>query len=162
MYVTYRTLRLVALFAGAPASGRAHPLHTAMAELSAAPGGALTLRVRAFSDDFSAAVARAAATTVLANYEVPDSAAARYVAARVRLERDGVPVVWRLVSQRRDGDATWLELRSERTMPLKGARILNTLLMELHADQINLVRAQYDGRSFTTLFSRGDGAKPLP
>jgi hypothetical protein len=149
------------LAAAAPARAAAHPLHTAVAELSTA-GGVLTIRIRAFSDDFSAAVARATGTTVLANYQVTDAAATRYVLANMRIENAGAPVALELVEQRREGDVTWLELRAARVSTMRGATVLNRLLMEMHADQVNIVKAQYDGRSYTTLFSRGDGAKKLP
>jgi hypothetical protein len=153
---------LLAAASPSPARALAHPLHTAVAELTTSPDGALTIRIRAFSDDFSAAVARATGTLVLSDYQVSDAAASRYVLDNVRLALNGRPVALQLVRQKRDGDVTWLELRATRVPSVSGATIVNRLLMDLHADQVNIVKAQYAGRSFTTLFSRGDGAKRLP
>ncbi len=156
-------LGLLTILVGSPRTAAAHPLHTAVTELRLESDGALSLRVRTFADDFSAAVARATRTAVLPNHQVSDAAAARYVASVVTLQVAGVAVGWRLVAQRRDGDVTWLEFRAERSWPsLRDARFVNRMLMEFHADQVNVLKAQYDGRSFTTLFSRGEGAKALP
>jgi len=88
--------------------------------------------------------------------------AARYVVANLRIENAGAPVAFELVGQRREGDVTWIELRAARVPTVSGAMVLNRLLMDMHADQVNIVKAQYDGRSYTTLFSKGDGAKRIP
>ena len=45
---------------------------------------------------------------------------------------------------------------------LAGTRIGNRLLCDRFPDQVNVVRATYDGRSATLLFTPGDPAKPLP
>lgn len=154
---------VVLLLAGTPRrASAAHPLHTAVAELTTAADGSISIRIRTFSDDFSAAVARSTGASVLPNYQVSHAAASRYVLANVRLEVRGLPVALQLVQQRREGDVTWLELRATRVPSVSGATVVNRLLMDLHADQVNIVKAQYAGRSFTTLFSRGDGAKRLP
>ena len=39
---------------------------------------------------------------------------------------------------------------------------MNRVLTERFADQVNLVRATYAGRSATLIFTRGDGPKALP
>lgn len=155
-------LLAVALLASArPAA--AHPLHTSVAELRLAPDGVLSVSLRTFSDDFSAAVARATGTAVLRDHTVVDAAAARYLRDALQLQVGGAAVALRLVSQRRDGDVTLLELRSERTLTsLSGARFSNRLLMEVHGDQVNLLKASYAGRTFTTLFAQGAPPKTLP
>jgi hypothetical protein len=94
---------------------------------------------------------------------VDDAAALAYLVRGLTLQVAGRPLALRLVAQHRDGDVTWLELRADEAVPsLRGARILNRLLTEFHADQVNVVKASYEGRSFTTLFSPGEGAKALP
>ena len=158
-----RVLALVLALTIAPVhAARAHPLHTAVAEFRVAADGTLYLKVRAFSDDFSAAVSKATRTAVLADYRVSDDAVLRYVSNALRVEVAGRRVALALTAQRRDGDVTWLELRAVGVRSLKGAVVRNVLLMELHADQVNIVKAQYDGRAFTTLFSRADSLKTLP
>lgn len=146
-----------------PRVARAHPLHTTVTDLRRAPDGIVTLRVRTFADDFSAAVARAARTTARGDHHVDDAAALAYLVRGLTLQVAGRSLALRLVAQHRDGDVTWLELRADEAVPsLRGARILNRLLTEFHADQVNVVKASYEGRSFTTLFSPGEGAKALP
>ncbi len=141
----------------------AHPLHTTVAELRLAPDGALTLSLRTFSDDFSAAVAKATRTSVLRDHTVSDDAAARYVSGALELDVDGTRVALQLVSQRRDGDVTLLELRAAQPCAsLSGARVVNRMLMEFHGDQVNLLKASYAGRTFTTLFAQGAPPKTLP
>ena len=158
-----RVLALVLALMIAPVrAARAHPLHTAVAELRVAADGTLYLKVRAFSDDFSAAVSKATRTAVFADYRVSDDAVLRYVNNALRVEVAGRRVALALTAQRRDGDVTWLELRAVGVRTLKGAIVRNVLLMEMHADQVNIVKAQYDGRAFTTLFSRADSLKTLP
>ncbi len=152
---------LVSLAAARPAA--AHPLHTTVAELHLAADGTLSVSLRTFSDDFSAAVARATKTPLLRDHTVSDEAASRYVRGALQLQVAGAPVAFRLVSQRRDGDVTLLELRAERPCAsLSGARFLNRMLMEFHGDQVNLLKATYAGRSFTTLFAQGAPPKTLP
>lgn len=151
------------LSAAHPRVALAHPLHTTVTDLRRAPDGIVTLRVRTFADDFSAAVARADRTTARVDHRVDDAAALAYVARGLTLQVAGRSLALRLVAQHRDGDVTWLELRATETVPsLRGARIVNRLLTEFHADQVNVVKASYEGRSFTTLFSLGEGAKALP
>lgn len=146
-----------------PRVARAHPLHTTVTDLRRAPNGMVTLRVRTFADDFSAAVARAAGTAARVDHQVDDAAALAYVARGLTLQVAGRSLALRLVGQHRDGDVTWLELRGDHAVPsLRGARIVNRMLTEFHADQVNVVKASYEGRSFTTLFSPGEGAKTLP
>lgn len=164
-----RPAALIALASFAVASlacatrAAAHPLHTSVAELRLAPDGALSVSLRTFSDDFSAAVARATGTEVLRNHTVSDAAVTRYVREALQLQVAGSTIAWQLVSQRREGDVTLLELRSERPVAtLSGARFSNRMLMEFHGDQVNLLKAAYAGRTFTTLFAQGAPPKTLP
>jgi len=144
-------------------SASAHPLHTTVTELRLAPDGALTLSIRTFSDDFSAAVAKATGSSVSRDHTVSDDAAARYVSGALELMVGGSRVALQLVSQRRDGDVTLLELRAAHPCAsLSGARVVNRMLMEFHGDQVNLLKASYAGRTFTTLFAQGAPPKTLP
>ncbi len=146
-----------------PRGAKAHPIHTTLSELATQPDGSLTLRIRTFADDFSAAVARYVKRKAAADYAVPDSDATRYVENVVQIvESDGRPVRLRFVSQRRAGDAVFLELRADTPHRLTGAKVLIVMLFEVHADQVNIVQASYGAVHHTTLFSRGDGAKKLP
>jgi hypothetical protein len=120
------------------------------------------VRIRSFADDFSTAVARHAHTTAAADFTVSDGNAAKYLEATIVLnDKDGRRIPLTFKSQRRTGDVIWLELESP-SMALRGARVSNAMLFEVHRDQVNVVKATYAGSTFTTLFSVGDQAKALP
>ena len=162
--VTRRFLGMVLLVALClPRGMSAHPIHTTMSELAIQPDGSLTLHIRTFADDFSTAVARYVKKSAAANYAVSDSDATRYVGNAIQVvASDGRRVGWRFVSQRRAGDAVFLELRADAGHGLARATVLNLMLFEVHADQVNIVQASYGRVNHTTLFSRGDTPKTLP
>jgi hypothetical protein len=145
----------------APSMSRAHPLHTSLTRISVSNDGSLKVIIRAFSDDFSAAVARSARTVATPDYRVSDAAAARYLNDALAVAIDGHRVELSLESQRRDGDVTWIELRSARRVTLVGATILNRLLMDFHKDQVNIVQTTDGRESRTMLFSARDTSKSL-
>lgn len=157
-----RALLATLLFCGVPATLQAHAIHSTLMEVSRAPDGTVSVRVRTFADDFSAAVARHVRGTQRRDYAIADADAARYLGATLMLtDSHGTPVPLAFVSQQRTGDVVWLELRGSSTS-LSGASIRNAMLFEVHDDQVNIVKASYGATSFTTLFSAGDRAKKLP
>lgn len=160
-----RNARLLAMLLVATIArpARAHPIHTTMSELSCSETGDVSIRVRTFADDFSRAVAKHTRRPAATDFVVSDSDAASYV--RVALDlRDaaGKPVAVSLRSQRRTGDVVWLELGAATLRGLQSAQILNRMLFDVHDDQVNIVKTKCAGVAFTTLFSRGDGAKRIP
>ena len=136
----------------------AHPVHTTLTEIARGSDGVITLRIRVFADDFSAAASRFVGGPPPRDHAVSDSTAARYVARFVRLEH-GMDVV-RLVfaGQRRDGEVIWIDLRGRVRSGSGEVRLVNALLFDLHADQVNLVQTR-GGR--TVLFTRGEGPKEI-
>ncbi|MFN8579611.1 MAG: DUF6702 family protein [Gemmatimonadaceae bacterium] len=145
-----------------PAQAHAHAIHSTLTEISLLGGGRVVVRIRTFADDFSTAVARVTRTPPKPGLAVGEAEASTYVGATVSLAgRDGRPVPLRLQSIHRTGDVVWLELVCE--LPtLTGAKVRNAMLFDVHRDQVNVVKAVYEGRSYTTLFSLGDQAKALP
>ncbi len=147
---------LVAVGSGpAPAS---HPLHSALAEIEyQAESGSVLIRVRAFRDDL------AEATSGSSDSLPADSVLSHYVRERLTLS-DGngrqVSLWWQGADQ--EGDMVQLELRASLSGGLRHARIRAGLLCERFPDQVNIVRASYDGRTVTLLFTAGDSAKSLP
>jgi hypothetical protein len=141
----------------------AHPIHTTMSELSCSSTGEVSIRVRTFADDFSRAVAKHSKRAAATDFRVSDSDAASYLQASIDLrDATGTPVAVSLRSQRRTGDVVWLELSAATLRGLHSVQILNRMLFDVHDDQVNIVKATCSGAAFTTLFSRGDGAKRLP
>ena len=86
-----------------------------------------------------------------------------YLEERFGLEDGrGRPVVLRCDGAARDGDVMVIRLRGRVSAGLAGGRVRNGVLTDRFADQVNVVRAVYDGRTATLIFTRGDGPKALP
>jgi hypothetical protein len=147
-----------ALLAVALASGRAHPMHTAVADLVQENlEGATSVRVRVFADDLEAAV------PLPGDQAGADSALARYLRGTFALaDRHGRPVALHWDGAERSDDVVLLRLRGEVPGGLAGARVTSLLLCERYADQVNIVRARYGGRTTTVLFLKGEASKGLP
>jgi hypothetical protein len=148
----------IALLALALAGGRTHPMHTAVAEVvQQDPQGGATVQIRVFADDFRAAVPLPADTAAA------DSAMARYLRGTFALaDRAGRPVRLAWGGAERAGDVILFRLRGEVPGGLAGARVTSLVLCERFADQVNIVRAEYGGRTTTLLFTRGETVKSLP
>ena len=155
-------LALGVLLLPAARAAFAHPLHTTLTQLTYdGRSRVLSVLVRVFADDFSAAVlpgARAGSLVI-----PPDSAMLRYVSGRFALHAaGGQPIPLRWCGMRRDGEALFVCLRATAQPSPAGARMRNTLLGEMFADQVNIVQASYGGARRTLLFTTRDGTKTLP
>ena len=156
----YYALALLGAMVGTPHRVRAHPLHTSLVRIHVV-GTQVQVRVRAFSDDFSAAVTKATRTTAMADLRVADVAAATYLRETFRVAINGSVVDLQLVSQQRDGDVTWIELRGESRVTPTQLVVENRILADVHKDLVNVVQAHVAGRARTVLFAVGAGAKAL-
>lgn len=138
--------------------GARHPMHTAVAEITLASGApSAEIGIRVFADDFGSVVSLSPGSAT------SDSATSRYVRGRFAVaDRSGRPVALRWVGARQEGDVVLIRMAVPAAGGLSGARITSDLLFEQFEDQINIVRATYDGRSTTLLFTPGDAAKVLP
>lgn len=140
----------------------AHPLHTTLAALSYdATKRTITVSLRVFADDFSAAVTGAATHTgeVLPS----DSLMSRYVMQRFTVVNASKrPVVFQWCGVKRAAEVLLLCLRASDARGLTGARVLSTLLRERFDDQVNMVQATYGGRRHMLLFTKRDDARVLP
>jgi hypothetical protein len=148
----------MALLALALAGGQAHPMHTTVTEVVQEDArGDVSIQVRVYVDDLRAAVFLPAGTSGA------DSAMARYLRATFALaDRMGRPVRLSWAGAEPTGDVILLRLRGEVPGGLTGARVTSLVLCERYEDQVNVVRAEYAGRTTTLLFTRGETAKVLP
>jgi hypothetical protein len=145
----------------APRSAQGHPLHTTLTELSVGTNGDVEIRLRAFVDDFSAAVSGSSETPRPPFRTPTDSATARYLASRLLLhDTAGRNASLTLTTVRREGDVVWVTLRASGVRTLVGTRLTNTVLFERFADQVNIVQASVAGRRRTLLFTPRDGRAP--
>ena len=134
-----------------------HPMHTSVTEISYDAGSrTAAILIRMFADDVAAAIG--------SDSEVPaDSAISRYVGASFTMvDRSGSPLPIQWLGAERVGDVVLLRLSAKAPQGFAQVRVLNALLADHFADQDNIVRASYDGRAATLLFTRGDPAKALP
>lgn len=146
--------------------GVRHPMHTAVAEVAQRDSrGHATIQLRVYADDLSASVAEVAGLSQIAGRPTPaaDSAMARYLRGTFALaDRTGRPVRLTWVGAERMGDVIVLRLEGEVAGGLQGARLTSLVLCERFEDQVNVVRAEYAGRTTTLLFTRGETATALP
>ena len=154
------TLLLPAALGGARTAR--HPLHTSLTQLAFRPEArTLVVTVRVFVDDFSAAVARRGGAAQPVATPPADGAAHAYVAAALTLtDAAGRRLPLRWVGTRRTNELLWLTFAAS-APTADGLRVGNQLLVELHADQVNIVQAAIGGRRVSLLFTRGDGPRPL-
>jgi hypothetical protein len=143
-----------------------HPLHTTLTEIVLdSADGTMRLTIRAFADDFSAAVAKHAGRQRPADYNVPPADIAAYVASAVSVEDPtGKHARLEWIGLRRTGDLMWITMRVPSVRALRGVRLASTLLFESFDDQVNIVQTTYDGHRHSMLFTAGDGhqLKPIP
>jgi hypothetical protein len=142
-----------------PNVARAHAIHTTLTVVTADAGG-VTLMIRAFADDFSSSVARHAGRPVPADSSAPAGDVARYLAARLSANSGASVLQVQPCGIRRTGDVYWICARiAART--LVGLALRNSMLMELHADQINIVQVNTNGARRTLLFTRASPSAVL-
>jgi hypothetical protein len=136
----------------------AHPLHTALTEISyQAHTQTVAIGIRLFADDVASLV------PAMSTAAKADSALSRYVRGTFALaDSSGRPVPLRWKGTQRAGDMVLLQLGATLAGGLRQARVLDLLLCERFHDQINIMRASYGGRTITLLFTQGDAAKVLP
>jgi hypothetical protein len=159
----------MALLALALAGGGAHPMHTTVAQVVQEDArGQVSIQLRVYVDDLRSAVAPPDGTAgAYPAGAVPaataDSAMARYLRATFALaDRTGRPVRLTWAGAEPTGDVILLRLRGQVPGGLAGSRVTSLVLCERFEDQVNVVRAEYAGRTTTLLFTRGATAKVLP
>ncbi|MCC7051836.1 MAG: hypothetical protein IT355_01130 [Gemmatimonadaceae bacterium] len=151
-------LAALALVAAQPAG--AHAIHTTLTEWTVDDGG-VTLRIRAFADDFAVSVARHAGRAAPRDSSAPVPDVVRYVRARFSVTMGGAPVVLQPCGMRRAAELYWLCFRIERPAALPLV-IRNQMLTELHADQVNIVQVASGRSRRTLLFTGSSRPAPLP
>jgi len=144
--------------AATPALSWSHPLHTTLADVSIDADGSCRVTLRAFVDDFSAAVARHAGKPKPGDFAVADRDVASYVSSTINIQGpDGrtVPLAW--VGTRRTGDLLWITVVASGVRSLKGVRVVYSTLFDTFPDEVNILQANENGRRHTVLFTASDG-----
>ena len=137
----------------------AHPLHTTMSEVTLDPQRHVVRAViRVFADDFS----RASAGHARRARGSAATADVAYIKDAFQLSgADGRAIALRSCGTRRSGDLLWICVEGILDAAPSAIRLRNAMLCDIFDDQVNIVRAGTGGAMRSTLFTRGDGAKPL-
>jgi hypothetical protein len=144
--------------AASASAASSHPLHTTLTEVTTLADGSVQIVLRAFIDDFSAAVTRRAAPQGMPIPTPADSAAARYLGETVVLtDAAGRRVPLQVTGMRRADDLVWITLRAPTLRSVAGARLTNRVLFERWDDQVNIVQTAIGARRQTLLFTKRDG-----
>ena len=152
----------VVIVCGITASTRAafsHPLHTTLTEVTTLADGSVQIVLRAFIDDYTAAVTGRATRQGLPIPTPADSATARYLGETVVLtDALGRRVPLQLADVRRTDDLVWITLRAPTLRSVAGAHLTNRVLFERWDDQVNIVQTAIGARRQTLLFTKRDGS----
>lgn len=156
-------LAVVLLSITLPRAADAHAIHTTLTVLTPeADGRTLMISIRTFADDFSASVARFAGRPIPRDSAAAPDDVTRYVRARVRaLDAHGIQATLAPCGVRRERELYWLCFRVALPSGLRGARINNQMLTELHADQVNIVQLENGRARRSYLFTRTSEAAVL-
>jgi hypothetical protein len=126
-----------------PAAG--HPTHVSSTEL-VYEADSVRVAIRLFADDITAV-----------------GAVRPYLGERFGIvDRSGKAVRLEWAGSEVAGDVLTVRMRGRVPGGLSGAKVSNRVLTDRFADQVNVLRAAYDRRAATLIFTRGDGPKALP
>jgi tetratricopeptide (TPR) repeat protein len=133
-----------------------HALHTSLSKVMVEGDTVLMARLRLFTDDFTTALG--------ARFKgvKPDTLA--YATARFTVKADnGAPVAWRSCGATVEQDLTVVCLRARVARAPARLAVVNGLLTEAFADQVNIVQVTMAGHTKSLLFTRdaqGEQAAP--
>lgn len=150
---------ILALCLSRPA--HAHAIHSTMSVVTREAGG-LTIRVRAFADDFSGAVARFVGRRAPADSSAPEADVLRYVQAQFSVtDARGVPLALVACGIKRERELFWLCFKAATPRGGAGEMLCNRMLTEWHADQVNVVQLEGPRARKTMLFTKKSTPAPI-
>ncbi len=154
-------LSMVAVLLLSPNALQAHAIHTTLTVLTLT-GGDVTFTVRSFADDFSASVARFAGRSAPRDSSVRAGDVMRYIQAQF-VVRDAEGHVLPLLpcGVKRQRELYFACFRAAAPRGMAGLRVVNRMLTELHADQVNIVQVEGRGPRRTLLFTRASAPAEL-
>lgn len=139
-----------------------HPLHTTLAVFSVRGDASVAISIRAFADDFGAAVRLHAGDRSAMSALPSEAAIEAYTRSAMRLTTSAgraVPLRW--CGARHEGDLVWICLEAPARTMAGSLRLRDALLVERFDDQVNIVQVIRDAHRATILFTKSDGAKVL-
>lgn len=156
-------LSIALLLISWPSRANAHPLHTAITELTEDRGrGIVQATIRVFADDFAKAVSRSPRGRGVSLGPAWDAAALAYIASAFALtDRTGRSLALRSCGIRRTADLLWICVEASSADGLAALKVRNRVLCDVWDDQVNVVQGTVAGVRRSLLFTKGDGSKPL-
>lgn len=157
-----RSFVVACLLAIASGAAHGHSFHASLAELVwDGDSKALQLSVRLVPDDLEEAVSRHARRKVRLEDAGADALLAAYVAEKMAISADGVPLKWKWVGQDADVHSVWLHLEASLDSPPRRLVITNSLLHEVLDEQVNSVTVKLGSSRSTLTFAAGSGAQSV-
>jgi hypothetical protein len=150
---------LLALRTHAPAA-TPHPLHTTMTRVTLEGSPAkLRFEIRTFAEDYLAAASGGG--RLLKVEAAADSQSLAYVRSRFVVTAGGRSLPLKSCGTRSSAGVIWLCVETDAPRDFGGIQLRNQLLCDRFSDQVNIVQMAIREPSRTTLFIKGDGAKPI-
>lgn len=139
----------------------AHPIHTTMTAVTTDARGTI-FTIRSFADDFSASVALFAGKQPPKDSSVSAADVARYLNEKVHiLDARGERVALTSCGVNRARELYWLCVRIDGVTNPALLSVENTLLIERHDDQVNIVQVTNGSARKTLLFTKRSRAQSL-
>lgn len=139
----------------------AHPIHTTMSTITM-ENGVVTLRIRAFADDLSASVAAFAGKSAPSDSSMAAADVDRYAKHAIRVtDANGRGLTVSSCGVTRAREVYWVCLKVDGAKALTGLQMSNAMLVDRHADQVNIVLVKAGTVRRTLLFTKGADAKTI-
>jgi hypothetical protein len=134
-----------------------HAFHTSIAEMRYNPREkAFEISIRIFTDDLEKTLSSNNQNRkfVIENADKNDLFIDQYVHKHfVITSPKNQKLIYQYVGKEKEGDATWIYLEMPVVEPLKGAKIQNTVLMDMFDDQTNIVNIFMNNEKKSYLFT---------
>lgn len=134
-----------------------HAFHTSIAEMRYNPREkAFEISIRIFTDDLEKTLSSNNQNRkfVIENADKNDLFIDQYVHKHfVITSPKNQKLIYQYVGKEKEGDATWIYLEMPVFEPLKGAKIQNTVLMDMFDDQTNIVNIFMNNEKKSYLFT---------
>lgn len=164
VFSVFKEIGIGLLLIGLTASRPAHDFHASVTQMQYNPKERVfEISIRVFTDDFEKALSAASNTKVnLSANDKNDPIIEKYVQAHFEyVGPQKQPKPFKYVGHEIEADANWLYLEMPYGEPFKGGVLKQSVLMELFADQVNMVNIQYQGQKKTFVFRKNQPIQAL-
>lgn len=143
----------------APGTAGAHPMHTSLTKVTRdAASGRARLMIRVFADDYLGAVNRG---RPVAATDAGGAESLVYLQRSLAVMSGPRALGLRFCGVERVGEMLWICAETDGPVDRAGISMRNQILCDRFGDQVNIVQSATGPRTRSTLFVRGDGAKPV-